>query len=82
MQYSYQTRGVCSKKMRFTIEDGVLLDLEVAGGCAGNLMGIGRLVQGMPVEQVIERLSGLTCGDKATSCPDQLARALQIALES
>ena len=81
MQYSYQTRGVCSKQMYFTIEDGVLTELEVAGGCAGNLLGIARLVEGMPVDEVIARLSGLSCGDKVTSCPDQLAQALRGALE-
>ena len=80
MQYAYQTRGVCSQKMYFTIEDGVLTDLKVAGGCSGNLMGIARLVQGMPVGEVIERLSGLPCGEKPTSCPDQLAEALKAAV--
>ena len=81
MQYSYQTRGVCSKKMHFTIEDGILTSLEVVGGCAGNLIGIARLVEGMPVDEVIERLSGVSCGGKPTSCPDQLAQALQAALK-
>ena len=80
MQYNYQTRGVCSKQMVFTIEDGILTELEFDGGCAGNLRGISRLVQGMPVDEVIARLSGLSCGEKATSCPDQLARALRRAL--
>ena len=82
MQYAYQTRGVCSQQMYFTIEDGILVDLTVAGGCSGNLLGIARLVQGMPVEEVIDRLSGLRCGEKATSCPDQLAQALKAAVEA
>lgn len=81
MKYRYQTRGVCSQEMYFTIEDGILTHLEVAGGCSGNLIGISRLVEGMPVEEVIARLSGVSCGDKETSCPDQLARALRGTLE-
>ena len=82
MQYSYQTRGVCSKQLYFTIEDGVLTGLEFAGGCSGNLSGISRLVEGMPVDEVIDRLAGVQCGEKQTSCPDQLAQALRVALES
>jgi len=80
MQYTYQTQGVCSQEMHFTIEDGILTDLDVIDGCSGSLAGIARLVEGMPVEQVIERLSGVRCGEKATSCPDQLAQALQAAI--
>ena len=82
MQYTYQTRGVCSQEMHFTIEDGILTDFECSGGCSGNLQGIARLVRGMPVDQVVDRLSGVRCGDKATSCPDQLAHALKMMVDS
>ena len=77
MQYSYRPRGVCSQEMDFEIEDGVLRNLRVLGGCSGNLQGIARLVEGMPVDEVIRRLEGVRCGFKPTSCPDQLAKALR-----
>jgi len=74
---SYQTSGVCSKKIDFDIVDGKVKNVSFLGGCNGNLQGIGRLVEGMPVSEVIEKLRGLKCGFKQTSCPDQLARALE-----
>ena len=77
MQYSYRPRGVCSQEMDFEIEDGVVRNLRVLGGCSGNLQGIARLVEGMPVDEVIRRLEGVRCGFKPTSCPDQLAKALR-----
>ena len=67
--------------MEFEIEDGVLHSLRVMGGCSGNLQGIARLVEGMPVDEVIRRLEGVRCGFKATSCPDQLAKALRACKE-
>lgn len=76
MIFEYQPKGVCSRKMRIDVEDGVVRSLEVTAGCDGNLQGIAKLVEGMPVEEVIRRLSGIRCGGKATSCPDQLAKAL------
>jgi uncharacterized protein (TIGR03905 family) len=63
--------------MNFEIEDGIIRDLQVEGGCNGNLKGISSLIRGMKVEDVIERLKGTTCGFKSTSCPDQIARALE-----
>ena len=77
MQYTCKPQGVCSKEIRFTVEDGVVRGLHVRGGCDGNLQGIARLVEGMPAEEVIARLEGLRCGEKLSSCPDQLARALR-----
>ena len=82
MQYSYRPQGgVCSTEMVFTIEAGIVRALSVRGGCDGNLRGLSRLVEGMPVETVIAKLEGLPCGGKPTSCPDQLARALKQTLE-
>ena len=82
MTYQYRTAGqVCSQASRIEIrDDGRIGAVEFAGGCPGNLQGIGKLVSGMKPEEVIERLSGIRCGGKPTSCPDQLARALQAIL--
>jgi len=80
MQYQYSTRGTCSREILFEIEDGKLKNVQYIGGCNGNLKGIGALVEGMNVEDVITRLEGTTCGGKSTSCPDQLAQALKQAL--
>ena len=73
----YRPRGVCSRAMEIDVEDGVVLAFRSVGGCNGNLKGIGQLVRGMKIDEVIDRLSGPTCGPKATSCPDQLAQALR-----
>lgn len=81
MTYEYTPRGVCSRKMIFEIEDGILKDIQIIGGCSGNLQGISSLVKGMPVDEVIARLEGINCGFKGTSCPDQLAQALKKATE-
>lgn len=77
---TYQTRGTCSRFISFDIRDGKVHDVRFMGGCDGNLKGIGSLVEGMPVQDVISRLEGTTCGRKPTSCPDQLAKALKEAL--
>ena len=77
MTYQYTPRGVCSQMMLFTIEDDVLVDLKVIGGCNGNLQGIASLVKGMKVDDIIARLEGIHCGPRPTSCPDQLSRALK-----
>lgn len=79
MQINYHPQGVCSRQMLIQVEDGVVQELQVVGGCHGNLQGISSLVRGMKVEEVIQRLSGIRCGTKATSCPDQLAQALRQA---
>ena len=77
MKVTYTTQGVCSRQMTVEAEDGIIKSVEVVGGCNGNLQGITRLVEGMRVEEAISRLDGIRCGDKPTSCPDQLAQALK-----
>ena len=77
MQFEYRTKGTCSQKIFFEIEDGKLKNVSYLGGCNGNLKGISTLVEGMDIDEVISRLEGIKCGMKATSCPDQLARALE-----
>ena len=77
MQYTYYPQGVCSQRMDVEVEDGKIQKVEVLGGCNGNLQGISRLVVGMDVEEAIRRMEGIRCGDKPTSCPDQLAQALK-----
>ncbi len=77
MTFEYTPRGVCSRKMIIDVEDGVVKQLQVIGGCDGNLKGISKLVEGLPVDEVIARLEGIRCGFKNTSCPDQLAQALK-----
>ena len=77
MQYDYKTQGTCSQRILFEIEDGKLKNVQFIGGCNGNLKGIGALVEGMDIDEVIARLEGTTCGMKSTSCPDQLAQALK-----
>lgn len=74
---TYKTFGVCSKKIDFEITDGKIHNVSFTGGCHGNLQGIGRLVEGMEVDEVISKLEGIRCGFKNTSCPDQLAKALK-----
>jgi uncharacterized protein (TIGR03905 family) len=73
----YQTEGTCARFIEITGHNGCVQDVCFHGGCHGNLQGIARLVQGMPYEQVIQRLNGIRCGMKATSCPDQLCRAIE-----
>ena len=77
MKYTYRTKGTCSRSITFDIEDGVVRNVQFEGGCNGNLKGIGALVEGQNVDDVISRLEGIKCGMKSTSCPDQLARALE-----
>ena len=79
MQFEYKTKGTCSQRIYFEIEDGKLKNVSFFGGCNGNLKGISSLVEGMDVDDVIAKLEGTTCGFKSTSCPDQLAQALKAA---
>lgn len=79
MTIDYKTKGVCSRQMIIEVEDGVVQDVQIIGGCHGNLQGIAALVKGMKTEDVIARLEGICCGPKPTSCPDQLAQALKQA---
>ena len=73
----YKTQGVCASAINFDVEDGKVRNVRFTGGCNGNTQGIAKLVENMKVEDVIDRLSGIKCGFKATSCPDQLAKALK-----
>ncbi len=77
MAYTYTTKGTCSRQIDFDVEDGVVKNVKYTGGCNGNLKGIGALVEGMNVDEAISRLKGIKCGMKNTSCPDQLATALE-----
>lgn len=80
MQYEYKTKGTCSQRIFFEIEDGKLKNVQFLGGCNGNLKGICSLVDGMDANEVIKRVEGIQCGMKPTSCPDQLAKAIKEAL--
>ena len=80
MKYTYNTSGTCSKSITFNVENGIVTDIEFFGGCNGNLKGIAALCEGLTVDEIIERLEGIKCGFKPTSCPDQLAKALKEAL--
>ena len=82
MQYEYKTKGTCSRSILFDIEDGKVKNVQFIGGCNGNLKGIGALVEGMDVQDVISRVEGIQCGMKSNSCPDQLAQALKEAVNA
>ena len=77
MQYSYKTSGTCASVITFDIEGDIIKNVKFTGGCNGNLKAVAALVEGMPVDEVIERVSGITCGFKQTSCCDQFAQALK-----
>lgn len=80
MVYKYRTKGTCSRSIEIELNDGVVGNVKFEGGCNGNLKGIASLVNGMKAQDVIERCSGIRCGFKSTSCPDQLAQALKEAM--
>lgn len=79
MQYIYKTHGTCSAAIRFQIDGERISGVEFHGGCPGNAVAVGRLVDGMTVDQIVEKLGGIRCGGKPTSCADQLARAVEEA---
>ena len=81
MHFEYKTKGTCSQRILFDIEDGKVKNVEFIGGCNGNLQGISKLVEGMDAQEVIDRVSDIRCGFKPTSCPDQLAKALTEAIK-
>lgn len=81
MKYTYKTNGTCSKIIRFDIDDDIITNVEFVGGCPGNLKAISKLVDGMSVEKIINKLSGVTCGNKMTSCSDQLTKAVKMAYD-
>ena len=74
---TYKTKGVCSRQIDMDIDNGIIVDAKFTGGCSGNTQGVAALVIGMTVEEAIKRLRGIKCGFKSTSCPDQLAVALE-----
>ena len=78
--YTYKTKGTCSQRVEVILDGTVIKEAKIIGGCYGNLQGIANLVQGMEAEEVIRRVKGIRCGFKTTSCPDQLACALEAAL--
>ncbi len=82
MIYRYRPQGVCSREMIIEIENGIIKKVNIIGGCAGNTVGVSRLVEGMTVEEAISRMKGIPCGTRSTSCPDQLAIALEQALQA
>jgi len=77
---SYKTQGTCSKMINVELDNGIITKVEFIGGCPGNVIGLSKLVEGRPAEEIIGRVEGITCGYKPTSCPDQLAKALRLAL--
>lgn len=79
---TYKTTGVCSRQVTFDVVDGKVHNVNFLGGCNGNLQGIGKLVEGLPVEEVISRLQGISCNGKPSSCPDQLSVALKQYLDN
>ena len=82
MIHTFTPKGVCSREMRVDVdEQGIIRELQVVGGCSGNLQGIAALVKDMPAQEAVRRLKGIRCGPKATSCPDQLAQGLEQLLE-
>ena len=82
MHYTYQPKGVCARKIDFDISDGVVSNVQFVGGCNGNLKAISTLIEGMTADDIITKLAGNTCGNRPTSCADQLTRALAEAVES
>ena len=77
MEYKFSPQGVCSMEMIFDIENNIINSLKIIGGCPGNTVGVSRLVEGKSVDEVIKMLKGIECGARGTSCPDQVATALE-----
>ena len=77
MEYRYEPEGVCSYERIFEIENNIIKSLKILGGCPGNTVGVSKLVEGKDIETVIKLLKGIPCRDKGTSCPDQVAKALE-----
>lgn len=82
MKYTYIPHGVCSRMIELEIEDDVIKGCRFIGGCNGNLQGISKLVTGMEIDDAVEKLDGIDCAGRGTSCPDQLAKALRAARDS
>lgn len=82
MEYTYKTKGTCSQKITFDINDDVITNVQYTGGCNGNLKAVRSLVEGLTVEQIEQKLGGIKCGIKGTSCGDQLAKAVREAYDA
>ena len=82
MEFTYKTSGTCSREIHFELENNKVKNVRFVGGCNGNLQGIGALVEGMNVDDVIARIEGISCGGRPTSCPDQLSKALKQAKDN
>lgn len=82
MRYQFPNTGVCSSQVSFDLNDGIVTNVKFTGGCNGNTQGVAKLAEGMPIDVLIERLQGIRCGMRPTSCPDQLARALMKAKQN
>lgn len=82
MEFHYKPKGVCSRSIDLTIENGIVTAVNFEGGCSGNTQGVAKLVVGLRTGDVIKKLKGIKCGFKETSCPDQLARAIENATEN
>lgn len=80
MIIDYTPQGVCARRMIFEVENGIVISAQTIGGCPGNSQGVSKLITGMKVDDIIHRLEGIKCGNKSTSCPDQIAQALKQAL--
>lgn len=81
MKHTYIPQGVCSRMMTVDIENGIIKDCEIIGGCAGNTTGICSLIKGMDAEDAMDKLKGIDCRGRGTSCPDQFANCIEEALE-
>lgn len=82
MEYRFSPKGVCSREMIIELEGDIIKSVKIIGGCAGNTVGVSKLIEGMKIEEAIRRLKGIPCGFKSTSCPDQLSIALEEAKRS
>lgn len=82
MSYLYKTKGTCSTQIKVDLDGNVIKSVEFTGGCNGNLNGISKIVEGMTVEDIVSKFSGIKCGSKSTSCPDQLSLAVKEAYAS
>ncbi len=79
--FSYRTKGTCSREIRFDLDGNIVKNVQFIMGCSGNTQGVARLVEGMDADELINRLEGIDCGGRGTSCPDQLAKAVRAAKE-
>lgn len=81
-EFAYKTRGVCSRQINFELDNGIVKNVRFTSGCNGNTQGVARLAEGMPAKEIIARLKGVDCNGRGTSCPDQLACAIEQAMQS